>query len=213
MGNNPSDFFFAVYTSCLSSIFSPFHCSMVGSDHTSSRVSALCALFLSAISPSLHLNKKHPFSFKSRFPSGSTQLVFVVPPHIPSVLLFSMVGPLWPPLRLHVPRTCWACSPHQGGVYDKAAAAADRTQDPQNGNFWAQKWSELVLPKNDPGPFGKVYGAYLGSFAPVLTRVAPRNAQCLPFLELFGPVLSRFGRKWAYPTWPVLGWKMSTAYS
>ena len=39
---------------------------------------------------------------------------------------------------------------------------APHAQDP-NAQFWAEKWSKMVLPKNDPRPFGKVYGAHLGS--------------------------------------------------
>ena len=38
------------------------------------------------------------------------------------------------------------------------------SQDPKMANFG---------PKNDPGCFGKVCGAYLGSFGPVLTRLVP----------------------------------------
>ena len=57
----------------------------------------------------------------------------------------------------------------------------------------------MVLPKNDTESFGKVYRAVLGSFGPVLTRLAPLKAQFLPFLESIGPVLAASGRAQKLP--------------
>ena len=61
--------------------------------------------------------------------------------------------------------------------------AERRHKGPPKGEFWAQKWSKMVLSKNDPCHFGKVYGAYLGRFGPVLTRLAPPAVRPLPLLE------------------------------
>ena len=39
---------------------------------------------------------------------------------------------------------------------------------PQNGQSWAQKLPKMISPQNVPRPFGKINGAHLGQFGPVL---------------------------------------------
>ena len=96
---------------------------------------------------------------------------------------------------------CWTGGRHYHGTWHGGGgrsgwAQPPTAQDPQNGQFWAHKRSNTVLPRNDPGPLGKAYGAYLSSFGPALTRLAPLKARPLPLLDPFRPVLSRFGRSY-----------------
>ena len=84
----------------------------------------------------------------------------------------------------------------KGGVQGRAGGAAglrgpSPAHDPPNG----PTTSKIVLPNNDHGQFGKVYGAYLGNFGRLLIRIAPLKARFLPFF------LSRLVRAASGPIW------------
>ena len=80
------------------------------------------------------------------------------------------------------------------------------SQDPQSGQFWAQKWSRMDSRKNDPRPLGKVYRTYLGSLGARFDLLGTSKS---PPFALLGVIWACFGPFWARlgvsSKWPILG--------
>ena len=72
---------------------------------------------------------------------------------------------------------------------------------------------KTVVPKKDPAPCGKVYGAYLGSFGPVLTRLAPLKADCCPLGGHLGPFWAVLAASGCAPKMANFGPKIAEMHS
>ena len=121
----------------------------------------MCRFFYFLLLPPCISNSKHPFSGKFCFSFAPAHLVLLFP------LLFGIyccslwsdpAGTILPPLRLHVPRTCSAGSPHQGGggvpgVLEGKWAEAGQPTDKQEAAA-GLKWSMYpVCPVRDGSRF------------------------------------------------------------